>query len=71
MVFPVVRDSCESWAIKKAQCQRIDAFELEKTLESSLDCKEIKLVNPKGSQSCKFIVRTDAKAEAPYFGHLI
>ena len=28
MVFPVVRDSCESWAIKKAQCQRIDAFDL-------------------------------------------
>ena len=28
MVFPVVMDSCESWAIKKAQCQRIDAFDL-------------------------------------------
>ena len=28
MVFPVVRDGCESWTIKKAECQRIDAFEL-------------------------------------------
>ena len=38
---------------------------LEKTLESSLDCKEIKLVNPKGNQSRIFIRRTDAEAEAP------
>ena len=39
MVFPVVMDGCESWTIKKAEHQRIDAF--EKTIESSLDCKEI------------------------------
>ena len=38
---------------------------LEKTLESPLDCKEIKLVNPKGNQSRIFIRRTDAEAEAP------
>ena len=38
---------------------------LEKTLESPLDSREIKLVNPKGNQSCNFIGRTDAKAEAP------
>ena len=37
---------------------------LEKTLESSLDCKEIKPVNPKGNQSPIFIGRTDAEAEA-------
>ena len=49
MVFPVVMYGCESWTIKKAECRRIDA--LEKTLESPLDCKEIKLVNPKGKQS--------------------
>ena len=36
-----------------------------KTLESPLDCKEIKLVNPKGNQSQTFIGRTDAEAEAP------
>ena len=53
MVFPVVMYGCESWTIKKAEHQRIDAFELfllEKTLESSLDSKEIQPVNPKGSQ---------------------
>ena len=37
---------------------------LEKTLESPLDCKEIKPVNPKGNQSRIFIGRTDAEAEA-------
>ena len=38
---------------------------LEKTLESPLDSKEIKPVNPKGNQSWIFIGRTDAEAEAP------
>ena len=38
---------------------------LEKTLESPLDCKEIKPANPKGNQSWIFIGRTDAEAEAP------
>ena len=38
---------------------------LEKTLKSSLDCKEIQPVTPKGNQSCIFIGRTDAKAETP------
>ena len=54
MVFPVVMYGCESWTVKKAEHRRIDAFELwllEKTLESPLDCKEIKLVNPMGKQS--------------------
>ena len=37
---------------------------LEKTLESPLDCKEIKPVNPKGNQSCIFIGRTDVETEA-------
>ena len=49
MVFPVVMYGCESWTIKKAEHQRIDAFELlDKTLESPLDCKEIQPVHPKG-----------------------
>ena len=39
----------------------------EKTLESPLDCKEIKPVNPRGNQSWLFIGRTDAEAEAPIF----
>ena len=38
---------------------------LEKTLESALDCKEIKTVNPKVNQSQIFIGRTDAEAETP------
>ena len=48
MVFPVVMYACESWTIKKAERQRLDAFKLvlEKILESPLDCKEIKSVNP-------------------------
>ena len=52
MVFPVVMYECESWTIKKAEHQRIDAFELWgwRRLESPLDCKEIKPVNPKGNQ---------------------
>ena len=51
MVFPVVMYGCESWTVKKAECQRIDASELlENTLESSLDCKEIQPVHPKGDQ---------------------
>ena len=52
MVFPVVMYGWESWTVKKAECQRIDAFELvlEKTLETPLDCKEIQPVHPKGDQ---------------------
>jgi len=38
---------------------------LEKTLESPLDCREIKPVNAKGNQPWIFIGRTDAKAETP------
>ena len=69
MVFPVVMYGCESWTIKKAEHQSIDAFKLvlEKTLEGPLDCKEIKPVNPKGNQSRIFTGRTDAEAEAPIF----
>ena len=40
---------------------------LEKTLESPLDCKDIKLVNPKGNQSWVFTGGTDAEIEAPIF----
>ena len=53
MVFPVVMYGCEIWTVKKAECRRIDAFELWcwRRLESCLDCKENKPVNPKGNQS--------------------
>ena len=67
MIFPVVLYACESWTIKKAERQRLDAFKLvlEKILQSPLDCKEIQSVHPKGNQSWIFIGRTDAEAEAP------
>ena len=65
MVFPVVIYGCESWTVKKAECQRIDAVVLEKTLESPLDCKEIQPVHSKGDQSWVFLQRNDAKAETP------
>ena len=79
MVFPVVMYGCESWTIKKAARQRIDAFELwcwrrllrELMLlncgvgEDSLDCKEIQPVHPKGDQSWVFLGRTDFEAETP------
>ena len=54
MVFLVVMCGCNSWTIKKAEYQRIDAFELwcwRRLLRSPLDCKEIQPVNPKGNQS--------------------
>ena len=52
MFFPVVMDGCESWTIKKAEHQRIDAFKLcwRRLLSVPVDCKEIKPVNPKGYQ---------------------
>ena len=51
MVFLVVMYRCESGTIKRAEHPGIDAFErLEKTLESPLDSKEIKSVNPIGNQ---------------------
>ena len=69
MVFPVVMYGCESWTIKKAECWKpcFQTVVLEKMLESSLDSKEIKPVNPKGNQSWIFIGKTDAEAEAPIF----
>ena len=53
MAFPIVMHGCESWITKKAEHQRLDAFQLWRwrTLEIPLDCKEIKPVNPKGNQS--------------------
>ena len=58
--------------MKKAECQRIDAFELitvqhqlEKTLESPLDFKEIQPVHSEGDQPWDFFGRNDAKAETP------
>ena len=55
-------DHKESWVLKNwCFC----TVELEKTLESPLDCEDIKPVNPKGNQSWIFTGGTDAEAEAP------
>ena len=53
IVFPEIMCGCESCTIKKSERRRIDAFELWcwRRLWSPLDCKEIKLVHPKGDQS--------------------
>ena len=69
MALPAVIYGCESWTIKKAEHWRIDAFDLWcwRRLESPLDSKEIKPVNPKGNQLWIFTGRTDAEAEAPIF----
>ena len=73
IVFPIVVFGCESWTIKKAECS--SAFDwcfwivvLEKTLESLLDCKETKPVNPKGNQSLEELV---LNLKLQYFGHLM
>ena len=65
MALPVVMYGCESWNMKKAECRKIDAFELWcwRRLLSPLDCKETQPVHPKGDQSWVFIGRTDAEPE--------
>ena len=62
----------ESWTRRKLDQRKLSAKELmlltvvlEKTLESPLDCKEIKSVTPKGNQPWIFTGKTDAEAEAP------
>ena len=59
-------DCKESWVLKNWCFWTVV---LEKTLESPLDSKKIKLVNPKGNQSWIFFGRTDAKLQ--YLGHLM
>ena len=61
-------DHEESWAPKNWCFWTVV---LEKTLESLLDCKDIKPVNPKGNQSWIFTGRTDVKLKLQYFGHLM
>ena len=67
MVSPVVMNGCESWTIKKAECQRTDAFELwcwRRLLRVPWTARRsnqsiLKEINP------EFIGRTDAEAETP------
>ena len=73
MVFAVVMYRCESWDIKKAGRQRIDAFKLWcwRRLESPLDCKETQPVHPKGNQSSSSLEGLMLKLKLQYFGHLM
>ena len=64
MVFPVVMYRCESWTIKKAEHQKIDASEL-------WYWRRLQPVHPKGDQSWVFIGKTDVEAETPILGHLL
>ena len=65
IVFPVVMYVCESWTIKQAEHQRIDALNCGFREDScqSLDWQVIQPVNPKTNQYWMFIGRTDAEAE--------
>ena len=67
MVFPVVMYGCKSWTVKKAECQRIDAFELwcwRRLLRVPWTAK-IQPAHSEGDQPWDFFGRNDAKAEAP------
>ena len=74
MVFPVVMDRCESWTIKKAECQRIDAFELwywRRLLRVPWTARRsnqsiLKEMNPEYSLEGLML-----KLKLQYFGHLI
>ena len=68
MVFPVVMYGCESWTIKKTECQRFDAFELwcwRRLLRVPWTARRFKPVHPKGNQSWIFTGSTDAESETP------
>ena len=73
IVFLVIMYGCESWTIKKAECRRIDAFELWcwKRLNSPLDCKEIKPFNPKEISPENSLPVLMLKLKLQYFGHLM
>ena len=76
MVFPVVMYGCESWTVKKAECRKIDAFELwcwRRLLRVPWTARRsnqsilffFQPVHSEGDQSWVFFGRTDAKAETP------
>ena len=68
IIFPVVIYGWESWTIKKAEHQRIDAFDLwcwRRLSRVPWTCKELKPVNPTGHQPCIFVEMDDAETETP------
>jgi len=76
MVFPVVMYGCESWTIKKAECQRIDAFELwcwKRLLRVSWTARRsnqsiLKEISPEYSMEGLMLM---LKLKLEYFGHLM
>ena len=74
MVFPVVMDGCESWTVKKAECQRIDAFELwcwRRLLRVPWTARRsnqsiLKVISPRISLEGMML-----KLKLQYFGHLM
>ena len=75
MFFPVVMYGCESWTIKKTECQEwyFWTVVLEKTFDSPLDSKKIKPINPKGNQPwIEYLLEgLMLKLKLQYFGHLM
>ena len=68
MVFPVVMYGCDSWTIQKAECRRIDAFELwcwRRLLRVPWTARRSNQVHPEGDQSWVCIGRTDGEGETP------
>ena len=65
MVFPVVMYGCESWTVKKAECQRIDAFELWCWRRLFRVPSNARRSNQSILKSWVFIGRNDAEAETP------
>ena len=69
VVFPVIMYGCESWTVKKAEHQRIDAFELwcwRRLLRVPWTARRsIQPIHSEGDQPWDFFGRNDAKAEAP------
>ena len=70
MVFPVVMYGCESWTVKKAECRKIDAFELwcwRRLLRAPWTARRSNQSILEGDQSWVFTGRTYAEAETPIF----
>ena len=68
MVFPVVMYGCESWTVKKTECQKMDAFELwcwRRLWRVLWTARRSNQSIPEGEQSWVFIGRTDDEAETP------
>ena len=74
MVFPVVMDGCESWTVKKAECQRIDAFELwcwRRLLRAAWTARRSNQSIPKEISPGCSLERLMLRLKLQYFGHLM